>query len=339
MTHRGNQQGYRGGQDDRDYNDDRFERSEDRWQRGRDRGAAGSSEHSGRQRDWDEGGYRGREQEFGGEWQGSRYGPGYRERQYEQGRQFRGSTPNRPYGAGERDWGREDRGRGDFASPRDVGGSDWSERDYGYRGSEESDYSGPWGSTGYGQSGFGYPHRYGEPGGYSRSGMNRFSGYESGAAGYGPSTGYGYGPASDYLRSEPARGEMRGRNFSGRGPRSYRRSEDRIKEDVIERLTRHPDLDASDIDVRVESDTVVLTGVVEDRKAKRLAEDIAEDVWGAEDVRNELKVRHGFLASLTGEQADEREITRQPVRDTSETSRRTTSGRTATGSTAGTTTE
>jgi osmotically-inducible protein OsmY len=97
-------------------------------------------------------------------------------------------------------------------------------------------------------------------------------------------------------------------SFAGRGPRGYRRSDTRIAEDVNERLTWHPDLDATDIEVRVANGEVTLGGIVEDRRAKRLAEDIVEDVVGVSDVHNELKVRHGFLAGLTGEKADEQDL-------------------------------
>jgi hypothetical protein len=49
---------------------------------------------------------------------------------------------------------------------------------------------------------------------------------------------------------------------------------------------------------------------------KRLVEDVAENVWGVNDVRNELKVRHGFLAALTGERVDEREVERTTAKET-----------------------
>jgi hypothetical protein len=59
------------------------------------------------------------------------------------------------------------------------------------------------------------------------------------------------------------------------------------------------------MEVKVEGGRVTLNGVVEDRREKRLAEDLAEDVLGVDDVQNNLKVRHGFLATITGEKADE----------------------------------
>jgi osmotically-inducible protein OsmY len=53
----------------------------------------------------------------------------------------------------------------------------------------------------------------------------------------------------------------------------------------------------------VSQGVITLTGVVEDRHQKRVAEEIALSVMGVDDVLNELKVRHGFLARVTGEKA------------------------------------
>jgi len=78
---------------------------------------------------------------------------------------------------------------------------------------------------------------------------------------------------------------------TGRGPDGYRRSEQAIRDDVCERLTRHGELDASSISVRVEDGEVILEGTVESRIAKRMAEDAAESVSGVRDVQNRLRVR------------------------------------------------
>ncbi len=89
-------------------------------------------------------------------------------------------------------------------------------------------------------------------------------------------------------------GTMRGSQgsgpHSGRGPKGYRRADDRICEDVCEALTQHGDIDASEVEVRVEQGEVILSGMVEDRRQKRLAEDLAERCSGVQDVRNELRV-------------------------------------------------
>lgn len=77
---------------------------------------------------------------------------------------------------------------------------------------------------------------------------------------------------------------------SGKGPKGYRRADDRILEDINEALTRHPEIDASEIKVRVENAVVTLSGTIESRQMKRLAEDCVEEVTGVEDVNNELRI-------------------------------------------------
>lgn len=77
----------------------------------------------------------------------------------------------------------------------------------------------------------------------------------------------------------------------GRGPKGYSRSDARINEDVHDRLSDAPWLDASDIEVVVEKGEVTLGGHVESRADKRLAEDIAESVSGVQHCQNNLRVR------------------------------------------------
>jgi osmotically-inducible protein OsmY len=71
--------------------------------------------------------------------------------------------------------------------------------------------------------------------------------------------------------------------------RHYQRSNERIRNDVYDRLNDHPNVDSSDIEVRVNQGIVTLEGTVHDRREKRLAEDIAESVSGVRDVQNNLK--------------------------------------------------
>ena len=105
-----------------------------------------------------------------------------------------------------------------------------------------------------------------------------------------------------------AYGGARRPNYSGRGPKNYRRPDARIREDINERLTHHPDIDPSEVEVDVDRGIVTLRGIVEDRSEKRLAEDVIEGVFGVVDIDNELKVRHGIIAALTGEKASDSEI-------------------------------
>ncbi len=87
------------------------------------------------------------------------------------------------------------------------------------------------------------------------------------------------------------REDLRRDQYRGRGPRGYTRSDERIREDVSDRLTDNPILDASDVEVSVINGEVTLNGHVDSRYSKRLAEDIAEDVSGVRHVQNNLRVR------------------------------------------------
>ena len=77
----------------------------------------------------------------------------------------------------------------------------------------------------------------------------------------------------------------------GRGPKSYRRADGRIQEDVNDRLTEDPYIDATDIEVSVTDGEVTLTGMVASREDKRRAEHLAEQVTGVGDVQNNIRVR------------------------------------------------
>lgn len=78
---------------------------------------------------------------------------------------------------------------------------------------------------------------------------------------------------------------------AGRGPRGFKRSDERIRDDINERLTAHGLIDATEVECRVVNGEVTLTGFVDSRAAKRAAEDLAEDVYGVREVHNELRVR------------------------------------------------
>jgi hypothetical protein len=93
----------------------------------------------------------------------------------------------------------------------------------------------------------------------------------------------------------------RARSYAGRGPKGYQRSSERITEDVCDALTRHPFIDASDISVRCEEGEVILSGTVNDRREKRLAEDAAERVTGVTEVRNEIRVHRPTDPGTEGE--------------------------------------
>ena len=65
----------------------------------------------------------------------------------------------------------------------------------------------------------------------------------------------------------PISNVMRGGN-AGKGPRGYVRSDERIKEDVSDRLSMDDETDASDITVTVSQGEVTLEGTVPDRHSE-----------------------------------------------------------------------
>lgn len=86
--------------------------------------------------------------------------------------------------------------------------------------------------------------------------------------------------------------DLRVGEHHGRGPKGYKRSDERIHEDVADRLTEDGHLDATDIDLTVAAGEVTLTGTVRDRPSKRRAEDLTEAVSGVTHVQNNLRVKN-----------------------------------------------
>jgi hypothetical protein len=208
--------------------------------------------------------------------------------------------------AGGRDW-QQPRDPYYGGSPRFVGErgeSQWSPRgDYGQGGYWESEASSQGGQRAqgrqdYGQRGpWGQPDRqdYGGPWG-QQSGQEFGRGAQDvGQAGWGQARQGGWGQDDPSGQGTPDR---RGPH-AGRGPKGYQRSDERIREDLCERLTQHGQLDAGDMEIKVHNREVTLTGTVQNRQAKRLAEDIAEAISGVSEVHNQLRIS----AEASGQQS------------------------------------
>lgn len=78
--------------------------------------------------------------------------------------------------------------------------------------------------------------------------------------------------------------------YSGMGPSGYQRSDERIMEDVCERLTQHGRIDSRQIEIQVRQGEVTLSGQVRRKDEKHLAEDVADGVTGVKHVNNRLRV-------------------------------------------------
>jgi len=80
------------------------------------------------------------------------------------------------------------------------------------------------------------------------------------------------------------------KSHKGKGPKGYKRPDESIHDEVCERLTRNPLVDATLMYVEVEGGEVTLTGEVLDRRMKHMAEDIVDEVSGVRDIHNKLRV-------------------------------------------------
>src|SRR5690606_17629787 len=216
-----------------------------------------------------------------------------------------------PYGS--RDYG-EHRGSREGGPYGGRPGDSWQERPtyyggggYGvgrsgsaYRGDESAGTSGRYRAEGsaYGRGGYQGGAQYGEspygpPYGASPYERPPYQASSYGGSGYEgspyegsryESSRYGYGASGYGARGSELWRGGRPRRYFGRGPKGYRRSNERILEEANEILTMHPDIDASDVEVEVTDGVVTLRGVVEDRLQKRMAEDVVEEIFGVADV-------------------------------------------------------
>ena len=209
-------------------------------------------------------------------------------------------------GGRERDFG-DSAGYGTGGSTRDWRDVMGEDRSRGGRGSDR------WRDRGYGGGDRGYGGAYGgynDTGTYGRDEGNRFGADDFGRGSRGDEDERGFlERAGDEIRSwfgdeDAERRRMRDDREAGyhrgRGPKSYVRSDERIREDVNDRLTDDPHLDASEIEVTVENREVTLSGHVNSRFEKRHAEDLAESVSGVSHVQNNLRVQQPETTGSTG---------------------------------------
>lgn len=132
-----------------------------------------------------------------------------------------------------------------------------------------------------------------------REGLDReYSGNRDSAYNYGQDWGSRMGSSSS------TNGSRYGMNstssvgqHTGRGPKGFKRSDERIKEEVCEMLSRDGSIDADDIDVEVKEGEVTLTGTVPEKRMKRLAEDCIEHCFGVKDVTNNIRVKASDLST------------------------------------------
>lgn len=225
--------------------------------------------------------------------QQSSYVGGYGQSDWERGGQGPDQGGPSDWGRGEQrgfyqgNYGQMDRGGEQDLGQGDYGRGNYSQMNRGRRG--QPGYSqGNYGQGGYGQADWGDTDEQG----YWNQGLQGQAPYRGSSLGRGESGQYSSGQS--YGQTDWGRGQQQQRQtgpYAGKGPQGYKRSDDRIKEDISEQLMQNGYLDASEISVQVKDGEVTLTGSVDSRQAKRMAEDIAEECSGVQDVQNQLRVR------------------------------------------------
>jgi BON domain-containing protein len=142
------------------------------------------------------------------------------------------------------------------------------------------------------------PQKKGTPGAKTRR-RHGYRGYGSGFdRGFGGSVHWGRGfsgigsPGESGAMTLPRSGmfEDIAGPYAGRAPIGYERSDERIREEICEELTRRPDIDPSRLTVSVADGEVRLEGAVEDLESRRLADEIATRCTGVRQVHNVLRV-------------------------------------------------
>jgi osmotically-inducible protein OsmY len=200
------------------------------------------------------------------------------------------------------------RGMTDYGS--DKGRSGGAYRSAQTRGNWGDDYGRGYGSgsgSGYGSGGY-YGGMgtggtgYAGPGGYAGYGGGQQT--EHGRQGRQEERGF-FERAGNEIASWFEGDDQRRQSHRGKGPQGYTRSDQRLEEDVNDRLCDDPRVDASNVRVKVQDGEVTLEGEIESKMAKRAAEDCVDSVSGVKHVQNNLRVRHhaGQSGSQIGSQS------------------------------------
>jgi hypothetical protein len=113
-------------------------------------------------------------------------------------------------------------------------------------------------------------------------------GWHGGVKGAEGGGGYGGGFFGTAYGLYAGRPERTPESRAGRGPKGYRRSDERIHDEVCERIARSG-VNADEVEVKVENGEVTLSGTVDRREHKWHLESLCESVFGVDDVHNNLR--------------------------------------------------
>lgn len=149
-----------------------------------------------------------------------------------------------------------------------------------------------------GTGGYDYERGYGDGGRETYRGREDFEDRAREAGDFFRRTGEKVKSWFNDLGNDDDRDRYRGAR--GLGPKGYKRSDERISEEVHQRLTDDSWIDASGINVSVSGGEVTLSGTVESREAKHRAERVVEDLSGVAHVQNNLRIQPGNYFTSAG---------------------------------------
>jgi len=194
------------------------------------------------------------------------------------------------FGASGNRGGYEQQGRYDTQAPGGVGYS--GQQRFGEDVFGAPDQPSYFGTGSYGHGG-GFAGGYGEDRSrWSSSNYGQYQGPERSGGGQ-HSPGSAYGGSRGGTHGDEQRPGLLSRLFN-RGPKGYQRSDERLKEDISERLMQAGHIDSSDVSITVASGAVTLEGTVPDRYMKHNIEDLVDACPGVQDIDNRIRVNRGY---------------------------------------------
>ncbi len=209
--------------------------------------------------------------------------------------------------------------RGQYNGARDMGRYGREDRNYDYNAS-----SSPRGFEGQGMSRghyepntwdrpenlsgrklsepFSWP-RFGSQGGASNEGLDDQNNYGN-TYGSGSNYGLGYQEQGAYSTQGRDTQTMRGAERFGKGPKGYKRADERIKDDVCDRICHMRGMDASDVEIQVSGGEVTLTGTIQTRQMKWQLEHLIDSINGVTEIHNQLRMKRDDMSSSKSDMDD-----------------------------------
>jgi len=195
----------------------------------------------------------------------------------------------------ERSWGNQDRGyQGSNYGGQGGYGQSWNDQGHGgFQGNQGN-------QRGWGSQDRSYEGSYGNQSGREAQGRGFGGGYGGDWRGQG-GRDQRFGNMGETNYGNPSYGNSNYGSSStkGRAPRGYKRSDERIQDDICDRLMQDGRVDASDVEVKVSNGEVTLTGTIESRSLKHHIENMVDAISGVQEIHNQLRIKRADQAQMS----------------------------------------